>query len=88
MSATRGMLALCPFNLQDPSPRTTARLFPYPLAASAATAQFYCIILPFSPCPGFIAKNNAGQVTTLKRNGSDYSATILGALFRVSGSFW
>ncbi len=35
--------------------------------------------------PGFIAKNNAGQVTTLKRNGSDYSATILGALFRVSG---
>lgn len=31
---------------------------------------------------GFIAKNAAGQVTTLKRNGSDYSATIIGALFR------
>ena len=31
---------------------------------------------------GFIAKNQAGQVTTLKRNGSDYSATIMGALVR------
>lgn len=31
---------------------------------------------------GFIAKNPAGQATTLKRNGSDYSATIMGALFR------
>eukprot|EP00889_Picochlorum_renovo_P003951 jgi/Picre1/30981/NNA_006339.t1 len=31
---------------------------------------------------GFIAKTPAGQVTTLKRNGSDYSATIMGALFR------
>lgn len=30
---------------------------------------------------GFIAKNPQGQATTLKRNGSDYSATILGALF-------
>ena len=33
---------------------------------------------------GFIAKNQAGQVTTLKRNGSDYSATIMGALVRSS----
>lgn len=33
---------------------------------------------------GFIAKNPAGQVTTLKRNGSDYSATIMGALVRGS----
>jgi aspartokinase len=33
---------------------------------------------------GFIAKNPAGQVTTLKRNGSDYSATIMGALVRAS----
>ena len=31
---------------------------------------------------GFIAKNPAGQVTTLRRNGSDYSATIMGALAR------
>jgi aspartokinase/homoserine dehydrogenase 1 len=31
---------------------------------------------------GFIAKNREGQATTLKRNGSDFSATILGALFR------
>ena len=31
---------------------------------------------------GFIAKNPAGQATTLKRNGSDYSATIIGALFQ------
>lgn len=42
---------------------------------------------PLSPSPfrtaGFIAKNPAGQVTTLKRNGSDYSATIMGALFQV-----
>lgn len=34
---------------------------------------------------GFIAKNTSGQVTTLKRNGSDYSATIIGALFQVGG---
>lgn len=33
---------------------------------------------------GFIAKTPTGQVTTLKRNGSDYSATILGALFQSS----
>ena len=33
---------------------------------------------------GFIAKTPTGQVTTLKRNGSDYSATILGALFNSS----
>ena len=32
---------------------------------------------------GFIAKNTLNHVTTLKRNGSDYSATIIGALFRV-----
>jgi len=31
---------------------------------------------------GFIAKNTLGQATTLRRNGSDFSATILGALFR------
>lgn len=31
---------------------------------------------------GFIAKTPSGQVTTLRRNGSDYSATIMGALFR------
>uniref|UniRef100_A0A383V4M3 ACT domain-containing protein n=1 Tax=Tetradesmus obliquus TaxID=3088 RepID=A0A383V4M3_TETOB len=31
---------------------------------------------------GFIAKNQKGQATTLKRNGSDFSATIMGALFR------
>lgn len=33
---------------------------------------------------GFIAKNPAGQVTTLRRNGSDYSATIMGALVQSS----
>ncbi|CAD7703477.1 unnamed protein product [Ostreobium quekettii] len=33
---------------------------------------------------GFIARSTAGQITTLRRNGSDYSATILGALFRSS----
>ena len=31
---------------------------------------------------GFIAKTPGGQVTTLKRNGSDYSATIVGSLVR------
>jgi len=31
---------------------------------------------------GFIAKTPQGQATTLRRNGSDFSATILGALFR------
>ncbi len=30
---------------------------------------------------GFIAKSPAGQATTLRRNGSDLSATILGSLF-------
>ncbi len=33
---------------------------------------------------GFIAKSPAGQATTLRRNGSDLSATILGSLFRCS----
>ncbi|GMH34042.1 hypothetical protein BSKO_01876 [Bryopsis sp. KO-2023] len=33
---------------------------------------------------GFIARNPAGQATTLRRNGSDYSATIFGALFNSS----
>ncbi|KAH7620331.1 putative Bifunctional aspartokinase/homoserine dehydrogenase 2, chloroplastic [Nannochloris sp. 'desiccata'] len=38
---------------------------------------------------GFIAKNPAGQATTLKRNGSDYSATIIGALFQAGHiSIW
>jgi len=31
---------------------------------------------------GFIAKNKEGQATTLKRNGSDFSATIMGSLFK------
>ncbi|KAG1680976.1 hypothetical protein FOA52_009935 [Chlamydomonas sp. UWO 241] len=31
---------------------------------------------------GFIARNPQGQATTLKRNGSDFSATMMGALFR------
>lgn len=31
-------------------------------------------------CTGFIARSPEGQVTTLRRNGSDYSATIMGAL--------
>jgi len=31
---------------------------------------------------GFIARNPEGQATTLRRNGSDFSATIMGALFR------
>jgi len=33
---------------------------------------------------GFIARNRSGQATTLRRNGSDYSATIFGALFQSS----
>ncbi len=36
-------------------------------------------------CTGFIARTPEGMVTTLKRNGSDYSATIMGALFRSGG---
>lgn len=31
---------------------------------------------------GFIAKNPQGQATTLRRNGSDLSATTMGALFQ------
>lgn len=33
---------------------------------------------------GFIARNQSGRATTLKRNGSDFSATIFGALFEAS----
>jgi len=33
---------------------------------------------------GFIARNTHGRVATLKRNGSDFSATIFGALFQAS----
>jgi aspartokinase/homoserine dehydrogenase 1 len=33
---------------------------------------------------GFIAKNPQGQATTLRRNGSDFSATIMGSLLRSS----
>ena len=33
---------------------------------------------------GFVARTADGQPTTLRRNGSDYSATIVGALFRAS----
>ena len=32
---------------------------------------------------GFIARTPSGQCTTLRRNGSDYSATIFGALVQV-----
>lgn len=31
-------------------------------------------------CTGFIARAEDGRITTLKRNGSDYTATIMGAL--------
>ena len=31
---------------------------------------------------GFIARSREGTATTLKRNGSDFSATIMGALLR------
>jgi aspartokinase/homoserine dehydrogenase 1 len=31
-------------------------------------------------CTGFIAKDKTGRATTLRRNGSDYSATIMGGL--------
>ena len=33
---------------------------------------------------GFVARTADGQPTTLRRNGSDYSATIIGALFKSS----
>ena len=33
---------------------------------------------------GFVARTADGQPTTLRRNGSDYSATIVGALFKAS----
>ena len=35
-------------------------------------------------CTGFIARYADGRITTLKRNGSDYTATIMGALLRAS----
>ena len=44
----------------------------------------YCSAAQVVVATGFIAKNPAGQVTTLRRNGSDYSATILGALARAA----
>ena len=40
-------------------------------------------------CTGFVARNERGQISTLKRNGSDYSATIMGALVEASAiSIW
>ncbi len=33
---------------------------------------------------GFIARDRDGRATTLRRNGSDYSATIMGAILEVS----
>lgn len=35
-------------------------------------------------CTGFIARTDAGRITTLKRNGSDYTATIMGALLQAN----
>ena len=46
--------------------------------ASTATA-------PIIVATGFIARTPEGAPTTLKRNGSDYSATIMGALSRAGG---
>jgi aspartokinase len=38
---------------------------------------------------GFIAKSPEGQATTLRRNGSDLSATIMGSLFQCAHiSIW
>ena len=41
--------------------------------------------LPIIVATGFIARTPEGTPTTLRRNGSDYSATILGALLRAGG---
>jgi len=40
---------------------------------------------PVVVATGFIARTASGAPTTLKRNGSDYSATIMGALLRSGG---
>lgn len=39
---------------------------------------------PSCPLSAFCSSILRGQATTLKRNGSDFSATILGSLFRSS----
>lgn len=41
--------------------------------------------LPIVVATGFIARTAEGTPTTLRRNGSDYSATLLGALLRANG---
>ena len=42
-------------------------------------------VAPILVVTGFIARTPAGAVTTLRRNGSDYSATIVGALVGAAG---
>jgi len=39
---------------------------------------------PVAICPGFIARDNAGDIVTLGRGGSDYSASILAAALDAS----
>ena len=65
---------------------------PRPRRHYAATpTHTYPRPLPFDPSPpilvvtGFVATNSEGVPTTLKRSGSDYSATIFGKLLRWVG---
>ena len=60
------------------------RWYSIPGLGCAAIIIELCACAQVIVATGFIAKNQAGQVTTLKRNGSDYSATIMGALVRSS----
>jgi aspartate kinase len=47
--------------------------------AELALKQYFAIDDVLSVVTGFIGRTRAGEITTLGRNGSDYSATILGA---------
>jgi aspartate kinase len=51
---------------------------PLPEAAEALRAAF-AKIPELAVVTGFVGRTRAGEITTLGRNGSDYSATILGA---------
>lgn len=42
-------------------------------------AEYFKANLPVTICPGFIAANEDGEVTTLGRGGSDYTASIIAA---------
>jgi hypothetical protein len=64
----------CPYSYRGQHPSPTLAPCPDPVHLPPCRAALS------SPHP--VPPTRSGQATTLRRNGSDFSATILGALFR------